>query len=269
MLQYDMLATDLDGTLTNEKKELTERTKKAVWAACEAGMHVALASGRPVAGCKRVADWLELTQRGGYILAFNGGQIIDCKSGELLYSKDVDLAFVPDIIRIAHQFDVVPLTYEGDTVITEQPDDVYVQRECFINAIEAKGVDDLAEYVTWSVPKFLIVADHEKLLPVRDALIEQFGDRLSVYFSEPFFLEVMAQGVDKAKALQALSEKLDIPAERMIACGDGPNDISMIEYAGLGAAMDNASDAVKKFADRILPSNEEDGVAVLLEEVVS
>lgn len=268
-IKYTVLATDLDGTLTNNQKELTERTKTAIRRAQEAGMHVVLASGRPYAGCWYVAEKLELEQTGGYILAFNGGQIVDCKTKEVLYSKNIDKSFLPEIFEAAHKFGVVALTYEGDVIVSEVPDDVYVQKECFINKIGVKQVDSLAEYVTWPVPKCMIVADHEKLLPVKAYLDEKFGDQLSIYFSEPFFLEIMADGVNKAQSMEALVKLLGTDREHVIGCGDGMNDISLIEFAGLGVAMANACDAVKAAANYQAASNEEDGVAQMLEEILA
>ena len=267
-MKYTVLATDLDGTLTNNQKELTERTKAAIRRAQEAGMHVVLASGRPYAGCWYVAEKLELEKTGGYILAFNGGQIVDCKTKEVLYSKNIDKSFLPEIFQAARKFGVVGLTYEGDVIVSEVPDDVYVQKECFINKIGVKQVESLEEYVTWSVPKCMIVADHEKLLPVKEYLDEKFGDQLSIYFSEPFFLEIMADGVNKAQSMEALVKLLGTDREHVIGCGDGMNDISLIEFAGLGVAMANACDAVKAAANYQAASNEEDGVAQMLEEIL-
>lgn len=84
-MKYKALALDLDGTLTDNNKELPERNKEAIFKAIEKGVSVILASGRPLFGITPIADALELKERGGYILAYNGGQIIDCKTGECLH----------------------------------------------------------------------------------------------------------------------------------------------------------------------------------------
>jgi len=266
--KYDVLATDLDGTLTNNQKEVTERTKQAVKKAQEAGMHIVLASGRPYAGCWRVAESLELDQTGGYILAFNGGQILECKSREVLHSRVIDTHFLPELFRTAREFGVTALTYEGDKVLSENAEDIYVQKECFINHIEAKQVESLEEYVTWPVPKCMLVGEHEQLLPAKAYLEEKLQGALSIYFSEPFFLEIMPEGVDKAQSMEVLVQKLGTDREHVIACGDGMNDISMIRYAGCGVAMANACAEVKEAADIQAPSNEEDGVAQILESIL-
>ena len=94
------------------------------------------------------------------------------------------------------------------------------------------------------------------------------GDTLSIYRSAPFFIEVMAQGIDKAASLDRLVKTLGIRQEEVIAFGDGYNDLSMIEYAGLGVAMDNAVDGVKERADMITKSHDDDGIAYTLSQVI-
>ena len=266
--RIDLVALDLDGTLTNEKKQVTERTKQAIWRAQEAGMRIALASGRPYAGCRPVAEALELEKRGGYILAFNGGQILECHTGTVLHSKEIAKDLLPEIFRAGERFGVTALTYEGDKILSEHPEDCYVQQECFINQIEVRQVASLEQYVTWPVPKCLLVGEHDQLLPVKAYLEETFQDALSIYFSESYFLEIMAEGVNKARGLKLLTERLKSSREHILACGDGLNDISMIQYAGLGVAMANACEEAKAAADWLAPSNEEDGVAQVLEQLL-
>ena len=88
----------------------------------------------------------------------------------------------------------------------------------------------------------------------------QYHGLLSIYRSEPFFLEIMPQNIDKATSLQKLLNSLGMTADEMICCGDGYNDVSMIEYAGLGVAMENAQPIIKESADFITRSNDEDGI---------
>jgi Cof subfamily protein (haloacid dehalogenase superfamily) len=97
----------------------------------------------------------------------------------------------------------------------------------------------------------------EELMP---HLQQKFHKLLNIYRSEPFFLEIMPQNIDKAYSLQKLLNSIGLTADSMICCGDGFNDISMIEYAGLGVAMENAQPIVKETADFITKSNDEDGI---------
>jgi len=106
----------------------------------------------------------------------------------------------------------------------------------------------------------------ERLAIIESEMKEKFGHLINVYRSEPFFLELMPHGVDKANSLKELLNHLNLSTEQMISCGDGYNDLSMIEYAGMGVAMANARDEIKKVADYITLSNDDDGIAHVIHE---
>ena len=120
------------------------------------------------------------------------------------------------------------------------------------------------------MPKFILLGngDDAYLADVEQKMKDKFQENLSISRSEAFFLEVMAKGIDKAKSLERLLEIKNATKEEMIACGDGYNDLSMISFAGLGVAMGNAVDGVKNVADYVTLSNDEDGVAKVVEEFV-
>ena len=111
-----------------------------------------------------------------------------------------------------------------------------------------------------------MVADGWILEGILPQMQKEFGDVLNIFRSEPFFMELTPPGIDKAKSLGRLLDITGIKREEFIACGDGFNDVSMIEFAGLGVAMANAQDAVKAVADEITLSNDEDGVALIVEK---
>lgn len=260
-MDIKILALDLDGTLTNSEKKISSHTKETLQRAMEDGVTVVLASGRPLVGIKPLAKELELSNYSGYILAYNGGQIIDCHTGGEVYQKVLNPERIATIYDVARKFDVAMLTYDGEDIITEDDTDPYVLRECFINKVKVRKIEDIVGYVTYPVPKCLVVGEHDKLLPVRDYLKEKYGEELSIYFSEPFFLEIMPLGVEKSASLDFLLNRLQLSREELMACGDGLNDITMLQYAGLGVAMGNACKEAKDVADYITVSNDEDGVA--------
>jgi len=114
----------------------------------------------------------------------------------------------------------------------------------------------------------MIVGKPDKLEHLEKELVSYYNGKVSIYRSEPFFLEILPPGVDKAKCLQSLALRLGIRREEVMACGDGFNDVGMIQYAGLGVAMANAQQVVKDKADFVTLSNEEDGVAAAVERFV-
>ena len=195
-----------------------------------------------------------MSKRGGYILAYNGGNIVDCTNGELIYSRFVPDECVHDICCEAQKNNVYAITYYKDYVLAESDEDEYVKKEAFCNGAEIKKVENLEQFVDY---------------PVEKALKEKHGNLLDIFFSEDYFLEVVPKGVAKDKSLEALLDKLNIKREELIACGDGMNDLPMIEYAGLGVAMDNAYPKVKESADIIAPSNDDDGVAFIIEKYMN
>ena len=111
----------------------------------------------------------------------------------------------------------------------------------------------------------MIVGDADELIPLEAELCLRLQGRINVFRSEPYFLELVPQGIDKALSLAVLLKEIGVERKEMIAIGDGYNDLSMIKFAGLGIAMGNAQEPVKKAADYITLSNEEDGVAEALE----
>ena len=268
MMRYKVVVLDLDGTLTNSQKEVTSHTKETLFRYMESGGTVVLASGRPTYGVMPIARELELNERGGYILSFNGGNIIDCKREQTIYQKRLEKKIPARVGAMAKEFGICVLSYEGEHIITENPEDVYVQKEAFINKMPVKKVGDFGSYIDFPVTKCLMTGDGDRLAELEPVIRERLGHENNVFRSEPFFLEVMPKGIDKAQSLGRLLAYLGMSVEEMAAFGDGYNDITMMEYAGLGVAMGNAQEEVKLSAGYIAPSNDEDGVAWTLEHVI-
>lgn len=268
-MSYEMIVLDLDGTLTNKDKIITPKTKESLMEAQKRGKKVVLASGRPTQGIVPLSEELELEQYGGYILSYNGGMIINCKTKETVFSRMLPVTANEKIISIAKEEGVNILTYSGDYIITGDASCPYVEKEATINRLEVKQVFDMKEYVTFPVVKFLMLDDGDYLALVEPRVKAAMGKNYSVYRSEPYFLEVLPKGVDKALSLERLLQSLDMTREQMIACGDGYNDLTMIQYAGLGVAMENAVLPVRKAADYITLSNNDDGIAHVVEKYMN
>ena len=264
-MKYSTVVLDLDGTLTNSEKRVTDRTRQALFRYMEAGGTVVLASGRPTYGVWPIAKELQLDVYGGYILSFNGGNMIDCKTQNIIYQKKLREKLPAILARFAKEQGVAILTYEGEQIITETPADIYVQKEAFINRMPVKQVEDFGAYVDFPVTKCLIVGDGDHMVTVEQRLKELLGAECCIFRSEPYFLEVVPKGIDKAQSLDRLNTYLGKRADDTAAFGDGFNDCSMIDYAGLGVAMGNAQDVVKDVADEITETNDADGVAVVVE----
>lgn len=260
---------DLDGTLTNDEKKITRKTKEALMDIQKRGHIVALASGRPTPGMGFIAKELELEKYGGYVMSFNGGKIIDWKTKETVFENTLDRKYLPDLIRYARQNNLGLITYDNKQGLVATRVDPYVMLETVkINRIPA-FLTDVVKYVDYNPNKCLYTVDHEISEYHEKRLAEKFGDVLSVYRSTDYFIEIVPKGIDKAASIKVLIDKLNIPHENTIACGDGFNDLSMIKYAAVGVAMENAVDAVKESADYITASNNDDGIAEVVEKFIT
>ncbi|MFA6873637.1 MAG: Cof-type HAD-IIB family hydrolase, partial [Bacteroidaceae bacterium] len=220
---------------------------------------------RPTYGIVPLANELCMDQYEGYILSYNGGEIIDWTSKEILYEKKIDSNLLPYLYVQSKEADVTILTYDGPEIITEHSTNLYVEKEAFLNKMQIRAVPSFLDAIQHPVAKCLIVGEPEKLEALELTLQAALKGQMGVFRSEPFFLELVPLGIDKTESLKVLLQKLNIQREELIACGDGFNDLSMIQYAGLGVAMHNAQPLVKKVADYIAPSNDNDGVAHVVE----
>lgn len=262
-----VLVLDIDGTLTNSEKKITENTKIGIIETMKHGHKVMLASGRPTPGMKRYADELELEKYNGYLLSFNGGKIINCKTGEILYQRILPKNVIPGIYKYAKEHDCGLVTYLGEDVIVATRMDKYIELESRINQMNCKQVSDFLAYNEYDLNKLLLTAPPEKAAVYEKELQNMYGDELSIYRSEPFFIEVMPKNVDKAASLDIMLKNMGMTKDNAICCGDGFNDKTMIEYAGIGVAMENAQPVVKEVADIITKSNDEDGIAHVIDKL--
>lgn len=268
-MKYKLLVLDVDGTLLNDNKEISPRTLSALLKVQQMGVHIVLASGRPTCGLKPIAEKLELKNYGGYVLSYNGGEIHDAQTDELIFERRIDPQMIPYLVKKAKKGNFSIFTYRGNKIYTNNPDNPHVQEEAALNGMEIVKTDDFAAEISFSPHKCMLVNDEEDVL----VDLEQHWKRrlngvLDVFQSEKYFLEVVPQFIDKANTLGVLLEKLSIDPEAVVAIGDGVCDFTMIQLAGLGIAMGNAQDSVKACAEYTTKDNNNDGVAEAVEKSV-
>lgn len=264
-MNYKMLAVDLDGTLTNNKKEITPRTLQSLLSLQQKGVKLVLASGRPVYGIIPPAKELRLAHFGGYILAYNGGQIIRCDTKQNICKKTIPTSFYPLIYQRSKEHGFIIFTYHDEYIISEDAGDPCVQHSAFVNKMESITVDNFLDAINFPVSKFIIAGSPEPLEKMEKKMKKELEGKLNAFRSEPFFLEIVPNGIDKAVGLNILLQHTGISPEELVAIGDGYNDLPMLRLAGLGVAMDNAQEILKKEADFVTLSNEQDGVAEVVE----
>ena len=270
------IVLDIDGTLLNTGKIISEKTKQALIAAQEKGIKVILASGRPTTGMLELAEQLEMTKYEGFLVSYNGARVTDCLTKEVLFNQSMSIETGKAILEHLKNFDVIPMIDKEDYLyvndvysgMLDLPDGAFniIEYEARGGNFKLSEIDDLAAFATFPINKILIAAQPEYLQKIAPALHAPFDEIVTAAFSAPFYFEFTDKGIDKAKALHTVFPEMGIHSENIIAFGDGHNDRSIIEYAGIGVAMGNAVDALKEIADDVTLSCDEDGIAAGLEK---
>ncbi|MFQ8674809.1 MAG: Cof-type HAD-IIB family hydrolase [Enterococcus avium] len=270
------IVLDIDGTLLNTGKIISEKTKQALIAAQEEGIKVILASGRPTTGMLELAEQLEMTKYEGFLVSYNGARVTDCLTKEVLFNQAMSIETGQAILEHLKNFDVIPMIDKEDYLyvndvysgMLDLPDGAFniIEYEARGGNFKLSEIDDLAAFATFPINKILIAAQPEYLQKIAPALHAPFDEIVTAAFSASFYFEFTDKGIDKAKALNTVFPEMGIHSENIIAFGDGHNDRSIIEYAGIGVAMGNAVDALKEIADDVTLSCDEDGIAAGLEK---
>ena len=268
-MKYKLLVLDVDGTLLNDAKEISKRTLAALLKVQQMGVRIVLASGRPTYGLMPLAKSLELGNYGGYILSYNGCQIINAGNGEVLFERRINPEMLPYLEKKANKNDFAIFTYHENTIITNDPENEHILQEAQLNNLQVIREDNFSIGIDFAPCKCMLVSDDEtSLIGLEDHWKRSLNGALEIFRSEPYFLEVVPCGIDKANTLGVLMEILEVQREEVVAFGDGVCDVTMLQLAGLGIAMGHSLDSVKACADYVTVSNEEDGVAQAVEKLI-
>lgn len=268
-----LILLDIDGTLTNSRKQITPKTREALLRAQASGITLALCSGRPEQGLYRWAEELDMVRHDGLFVCCNGGRVVNCRTREVLFDQPIPAEDARAVLEHLKRFRVVPMVARGEYMyVTDVFDhDICLPEPFNVMRYEARGngyllceVRDLAEFVDFGPNKILTYGQPEYLQAHHEEMAGPFRGRVNAMFTAPFYFEYTAPGVDKARAIHSALTPLGFRPEEMLAFGDAENDISMLEYAGTGIAMGNAREAVKRTADEVTASNDEDGIACAL-----
>ena len=268
-MKYKLLVLDVDGTLLNNENEISKRTLSTLIKAQHTGVRIVLASGRPTSGILPFAKALELDHFGGFILSYNGSKVIKVDSGEVLFERRINPEQIPYLEKKARKNDFSIFTYHDDYLLTNNADNIHVRREAWLNHLRIMEEPEFSIAIDFAPCKCVLVSDDEEALHgLESHWKRRLAGVLDVFPSEPYFLEVVPFGIDKANTLGVLMEQLGVTRDEVIAIGDGVADVTMLQQAGVGVAMGHAQDSVKICADYVTASNEEDGVAQAVEKLI-
>lgn len=266
-MKYKLLVLDVDGTLLNTNRELTKRTIITLQKVQQMGIKIALASGRPTYGILPVAKALDLGTYGGYIISYNGAQVISAQTGEILFERNIDPQMVPYLEKKAAKTGLIMAYYDGDEVISTDTENPHVKDEAELNGMKLRQVESISLGMEDWPCEIILVSDEEEVLTgLEEHMQRHLNGVMDTIHSNPYYLEIVGYQVGKSYAMSALVQKLGIQMEEVVAIGDGAADINMLQMAGTGIAMGNASDKVRRCADFTTLSNDQDGVAVAIEK---
>jgi Cof subfamily protein (haloacid dehalogenase superfamily) len=261
-----MLVLDLDDTLLRDDYSISSRNRKLLNKAQEQGVKVVLASGRPTPAMLQYAVELQLAHYDSYLISFNGAVVTSMKTNEVLFEKSLTRDEIHSLHDFSLENNVHIITYSDKGVVSETHSE-YIDVELKLTGIPHHKVPCFKSEVTSSGVKCILLENPDYLKQVESKLKSERTD-LSVARSKPFFLEVMPHGIDKATSIDFLAKKLGIKQSEVIAVGNAGNDLTMVQYAGLGIWVDNVSDDIRHHADYIVASNENDGVAEVVERFI-
>ncbi len=267
-MKYKLLVLDVDGTLLNNAKEISKRTRAALLKVQQMGIRIVLASGRPTFGLIPLAKMLELDNYGGFIVSYNGCQIIKAENGEILFERRINPEILPYLEKKARKNGFAIFTYHDDTLLTDNQDSPHILQEAQLNNLKIIKEEEFSTAIDFAPCKCMLVSDDEQaLVDLETHWKKRMAGTLDAFRSEPYFLEVVPCGIDKANTLGFLMEHLNVQRDEVIAIGDGICDVTMLQLAGIGIAMGHSLDSVKVCADYVTASND-DGVAQAVEKLI-
>ena len=265
-MQYKMLVLDMDDTLLTDDHKISELNKKVLLEAQSKGVHVVLASGRPTSAMTAYAKEVELDLNDSYIISFNGAIISTVKDDLVLFEQKLTVEQIHELYDYSVKKKTHIITYLDNEIISET-DSEYIEIEKEITGLAHLKVPSFKEAVSKPAVKCILLAEPSYLKELEDDL-KLAMPHLSIAMSKPFFLEAAQYGIDKAASIKILAEKLNIHQCEIIAVGNAGNDLTMIEYAGLGVWVDNVTPELRDRANVIVASNNDDGVAEVVQRYI-
>lgn len=261
MPRFKLIAMDLDDTLLNDSLEVSARNRRALQIAMNAGARVTIATGRMFRSALPIAESIGIE---GPIITYQGAFMKDLCTGEILYEKPVPLKFAREILAEGYKAGVHINLYLNDKLYVDSPTPeglAYAK----LAGVELNTVGNLLEFLEGEPTKLLFIAKPEFVDRIQQKMRRIFGENIYITKSKPNYLEFMHPQATKGGALKFLADKWGIQPEEVLAFGDSFNDLDMIKFAGLGVAMGNAPEEIKKRADYVSASNNHDGVAEVIE----
>jgi hypothetical protein len=259
--QIRLVAIDLDGTLLNDAKQISDRTIQALACLPSQGVRVVIASARPPRSVRKIYQLLKLDT---LQINYNGALIWDEPQKKAVFHRPLSGSIVREIVDIARDL------YEEVLVSCEVMDRWYTDRvdQSFTTEtgrmFKPDVIAPLDEICALEITKLMLLTEPAIIARLEPVLLQKFGERVVILQTDAHMLQIIHPKAGKAAALERVARHYEIPISQIMAIGDAPNDVGMLQLAGVGVAMDNAHPTVKEVADWIAPSNNDHGVHAAL-----
>lgn len=263
-MNYKLIAADMDGTLLDDNSILTKRTEIALKAAVNSGVLFVASTGRPMCGVEALNELFDVDLP---FIIFNGAAIITGKSRNVLYSSVLAADYVKEVYNLGMSRNVPIVLWVGEKLFVSG-DCEAIRDYQKISYAPINIIRDIDEVKDLGASKLLWIAPPEDITRYQDEMNRHFGGRINCHASRPYMLEFVNAEASKGRALEKIGKVYGIDKSEMIAVGDGYNDLSMLEYAGLGVAMQNAPDDIKSLCQYVTLSNNDNGVAAVIDKFI-
>ena len=261
-----LIAVDLDGTLRTSTNTISKKSKETIEKVLDAGHKVVIITGRDFYGSIKVARELFDRHEGGLVASSNGALVFDLAEDKPIINHTIPREVVKEMIAYGKSLGLDYLIYHDNKILAEKDDAYDLDFLSKKNKLEVEIIEDLADKINFDLNKLLFSAKASLIEKVKSDFEEKFKGKVNPIHSMPQFLDCMPAGIHKGRSLLEIADFYGIDHKNTLAFGDEINDETMIEMAGIGIAMANASDYVKNLADDICPTNDDDGIAIYLEE---
>ena len=264
-MEIKLIASDMDDTLLNSNVQISERNARAIKSALAAGKIFLIATGRMYVSARPYAEKLGLDVP---LVTYNGALVKGSASGEVFYEHKMKLETANEVLAYCKEKGYYVQLYVGDKILIKEVTDcsrMYTK----ISGIPTTPIGDALFHTDEAPYKILVMTEAAEFSEVWQQFAAKFSGKLDVTSSKDNFLELMEPGINKWEAVKSVAASYGITPDEIMCIGDSNNDISMIANAGIGVAVANAKDNVKEHAKIVTASNNEDGVALVIESILT
>jgi Cof subfamily protein (haloacid dehalogenase superfamily) len=274
-MEYKLICIDMDGTLLNKQHKVSEASKEAIKKAHDKGVHIVISTGRMYVDAREYSDFVGVKSP---VIASNGAIIKEKDRNEVIYKSTLGEELNLKLLDVVFKHKLDPMFATPETSFGSS-----FQSKLVIEYLKLKGVfnknmifkyvrsrkqlESIVKREKDNIIKCEVISRNIQKIEGLKKELRKFED-IEIACSTKYNIEITCKGVSKGRAVELLGSYYNIPREQIIAIGDSENDLSMIEYAGLGVAMGNAPEEIKQKADYVTDDNGSDGVAKAIERFV-